>query len=177
MFSLANFCPNPSNLLDNPSKTVNRFNLNGQETAGVSMSSFPVTGFTAASGNRIQSWTIETKTLDTITEIALTNSPNVVGPIRYRLFDSFDGVTEVIGATVGQVLRVNAENIERIVITTDNPTSDGQPPRNLKLTLNGCYRGDSLATKAQVESVTTTTAQGLLDELIKFSSFSFFFFF
>lgn len=157
----AKFCPNPTSLVDNPSRTINRFTLNGRETPAVSLSSFPSGGFTAASGNRIQSWIIETKTLDVVTEIGLMNAPNVVGPIRYSLYDSFDGLTEVVGNSVGQIVPIMAESIERIVITTNAPTTDGQPPRNLQLVLNGCFSGDALATKAQVESASTTVAQGM----------------
>ena len=150
-------CPNPSDLLANPSNKVVSVNLNGKGTIGASLTSFPSAGFTATSGDRIQSWTIVTKTLDAVTSIGLSSASNVQGPIRYQLFDSFDGLTEVTGDTVGQILTVNSEFVERIVITADVPTTDGQPPRNIKLTLNGCFKEDMLRTKAQVEDADTTT--------------------
>ena len=153
-------CPNPSSLVANPSSTIIKFTMNGQDTSAASLTSFPSAGFTAASGNTVLSWTIETRSLDGVTQIGLTDSPNVRGPIRYRLFDGFDTLTEVIGNNVGDILNVMAENIERIVITTDTPTNDGKPPRNVKLVLSGCFKGDGLATKAQVENADTTTVQG-----------------
>ena len=120
------------------------------------MTSFPSAGFTATSGNTLQTWTIETRTLDAVTQIALTNSPNVKGPIRYTFYDSFDPLAEFVAANVGDIVSVMVENVERIVISTDTPTTDGQPPRGLKLVLNGCFKSNGLATKAQVENAATT---------------------
>ena len=129
--------------------------LNGIETPASALLSFPSAGFNATSSNRIESWIIDTKTLDIVTQIGLIESPNVRGPIRYRLYDSFDTQREFVAANLGDILSIAAESIERIIITTDTVTSDGRPPRNLKLVLNGCFKGDGLVTKAQIETPAT----------------------
>jgi hypothetical protein len=153
---LVSSCSKPTSLIENPSSTIYNLTLNGQAASASSMTSFPSAGFTATSGNTLQTWTIETKTLDAVTEIALTNSPNLKGPIRYRFYDSFDLLADVVGANVGDIVSVMGENVERIVISTDTPTTDGQPPKGLKLVLNGCFKRNALATKAQVENAVTT---------------------
>lgn len=135
-----------------------KFVLNGQQTLAAGLTSFPASGFTASSGNRIQSWIIETRPIDLVTHISLTESDNVRGPIRYRIYDSFDTMTEVIGPDIGAFVPVMVERVERIVISTDQMTLDGRPPRNLKLSVNGCSRENIISTKAQIESTTTTTS-------------------
>lgn len=140
---------------------MNKINLNGQDISILGLTSFPVSGFTASSGNKLQSWTISTKSIDAVTHIGLIDSNNVQGPIRYIFYDTFDSVTEVIGNNVGDIVPVMLENIERIIVASDRVTTDGQPPRNLKLVLNGCIRSIGLSTKAQIESTTTTVATGM----------------
>jgi hypothetical protein len=134
--------------------------LNGAETSAYGISSFPSTGFSATTGNQVQSWTIETKLIEAVTNIGLMNSPNVQGPITYSLYDGFDSLTEVVGKKVGDIVSVMAENIERIVITTNVNTTDNQPPKNLKLYLKGCFQATILLTKAQIELRDTTTTRG-----------------
>ena len=95
---LVSSCPKPTSLIENPSSSIYNFKLNGQATSASSMTSFPSAGFTATSGNTLQTWTIETRTLDAVTQIALTNSPNVKGPIRYTFYDSFDPLAEFVAA-------------------------------------------------------------------------------
>ena len=144
----------------NPSNKVNSINLNGEVISDVRSSLLLSSGLTAKSGNKLQSWTINTSVIDAITSIGLINSPNVRGPIHYQFYDDFDTLIEVNGNNVGQIVPVNAENIERIVITANSPTRDGRPPRNLKLTLNGCFREEQLRTKAQIESIRTSPMRG-----------------
>ncbi|CAF4275432.1 unnamed protein product, partial [Rotaria sp. Silwood2] len=152
-------CPNPIDLMANPSNKINYMDLNGEVISDVSSISSLSTGLTAKSGNKLQSWTIFTKPIDGITSIGLINSPNIIGPIQYKLYDSFDTLIEANGSYVGQIVPINAEYIERIVVTTSLPTIDGQPPENLKLVLNGCFKEEQLRTKAQIENVETTTIQ------------------
>jgi hypothetical protein len=134
----------------NPADKIYSMDLNNQTIYDVTRSSLLTTGLTAKSGKKIDSWTLNTKAFDAVTLIGLTNSPNVVGKVRYQLYDGFDTLTEVTG-NVGQLIPLNAENIERIVITTSSDTNDGLPPKNLKLVLQGCFKEEQLLTKAQVE--------------------------
>lgn len=155
-----NSCPNPIDLLINPSNKIISMNLNGDVISDASLLSALSPGLTAKSGNKLESWTIFTKPIDAVTSIGLINSPNVIGTIRYQLYDGFNNLVEANGNYVGQQVPVNAEYIERIVITTNMPTVDGQPPRELKLAINGCFKEEQLRTKAQIEDVPTTTIQG-----------------
>ncbi|CAF4894723.1 unnamed protein product [Rotaria sp. Silwood1] len=158
-FTTSSSCPNPIDLMINPTNKINSMTLNGEVISDVSSVSSLSSGLTAKSGNTLQSWTIFTKPIDGITSIGLINSPNVIGPIQYQLYDSFDTLIEAKGNYVGQIVPINAEYIERIVITTSLPTIDGQPPKNLKLILNGCFKEEQLRTKAQIENDQTTTIQ------------------
>ncbi|CAF1225499.1 unnamed protein product, partial [Adineta ricciae] len=148
-------CPNPTDLMTVPTNKIISMVLNGQKSTDYAALSPTSAGLTAKSGTKVQTWAIDTKTIDAVTSIGLINSPNVVGPIRYTLYDTFDGETTVIGNYVGEIIPVNMEDIQRIEITTDKATLDGQPPRNLKLVLNGCFKEESLRTKAQIEADTT----------------------
>lgn len=142
----------------NPSNKVTSMQLNGENLADVSSTSLLTSGLTARSDNKLQSWTIHTRTISEITSIGLINSPNVVGPIEYQLFDGFDTIYEATGNSVGQIISLKGEFIEKIVISAKSITRDGRPPSNLKLVINGCFTEDLLRTKAQIESRTTVTA-------------------
>ena len=141
-----------------PSNKVTSMQLNGENLAGVSSTPLLTSGLTARSGNTLQSWILNTRTINEITSIGLINSPNVVGPIRYQLFDGFDTIYEATGGSVGQIVSLKGEFIERIVISTNSITRDGRPPSNLKLVINGCFTEDLLRTKAQIENRSTVAA-------------------
>jgi hypothetical protein len=134
--------------------------LNKENIPDVSSTTLLTSGLTAKSGNTLQSWTIHTRTIDDITSIGLTNSPNVVGPIRYQLYDAFDNIIEATGDSVGQIVPLTGEYIDKIVITANQTTSNAQPPSNLKLVINGCFKEELLRTKAQIESQPTTVITG-----------------
>jgi hypothetical protein len=151
-------CPNPTDLMTNPSNKIQSMELNGETISNVSSTSFLTSGLNAKPGSTLLSWTINTQKINDITSIGLTNSPNVQGPIQYQLYDNFDNVVGTTGDKVGQIVPINGEYIDKIVVTTNTPTSDGQPPRNLKLVVNGCFKEESLRTKAQVEVRPTTVA-------------------
>jgi len=137
--------------------------LNGQFIKDVNSTSLLSTGLNATSGDKLQSWTIFTNTIDDVTSIGLINPPhlssNVQGPIRYELHDTFHNVIEASGDYVGQIVPVNAEDIEKIVITTNSTTRNGQPPDNLKLVINGCLHEGAVSYKPQIEATTTTPSK------------------
>jgi hypothetical protein len=147
-------CTHPTDLMLHPSNKVHSMKLNGQTISNVSATSLTTTGLNATSGHSLHSWIIHTKLIDDVKSIGLTNSPNVIGPIQYYLYDSFSSVINATGDSVGQIVPVDkAEYIEKIVITAN--TTNGQPPVNLKLVLNGCFKEELLRTKAQVEQRST----------------------
>jgi len=143
--------------MENPSNKIISMVLNGQTIRNVDKTTLATTGLTAQSGSNLNSWTIDTQTINDIVSIGIVNSPNLVGPIRFQLYDSFSGLVEATSASVGQIVSLHGEYIEQIVITTNATTSDGQPPRDLKLKINGCFKEETLRTKAQVEERDTTT--------------------
>ncbi len=143
-----------------PSNKILSMVLNKENIPDVSSTTLLTSGLTAKSGNTLQSWTIHTRTIDDITSIGLTNSPNVVGPIRYQLYDAFDNIIEATGDSVGQIVPLTGEYIDKIVITANQTTSNAQPPSNLKLVINGCFKEELLRTKAQIESQPTTVITG-----------------
>ncbi len=143
-----------------PSNKILSMVLNKENIPDVSSTTLLTSGLTAKSGNTLQSWTIHTRTIDDITSIGLTNSPNVVGPIRYQLYDAFDNIIEATGDSVGQIIPLTGEYIDKIVITANQTTSNAQPPSNLKLVINGCFKEELLRTKAQIESQPTTVITG-----------------
>ncbi len=143
-----------------PSNKILSMVLNKENIPDVSSTTLLTSGLTAKSGNTLQSWTINTRTIDDITSIGLTNSPNVVGPIRYQLYDAFDNIIEATGDSVGQIVPLTGEYIDKIVITANQTTSNAQPPSNLKLVINGCFKEELLRTKAQIESQPTTVITG-----------------
>ncbi|CAF4215767.1 unnamed protein product, partial [Rotaria magnacalcarata] len=155
--TIVSSCPNPIDLMANPSSKIISMTLNGEVISDFNSISSASSGLTAKTGDKLQTWTIVTNLIDTVTSIGLVNSPNVIGPIRYQLYDNFDAVTEVSGDYAGQIIPIYAENIEQIVITTNVPTTDNQPPKNLKLSLNGCFKEEQLRTKAQVEERISTS--------------------
>ena len=154
-----------------PSNKVMSMELNRENFANVDSTTLLTTGLTARSGSTLQSWTINTRTINEITSIGLVNSPNVIGLIRYQLFDGFDTIYEATGNSVGQIVPLRGEFIERILITANSATRDGRPPANLKVVINGCFTEDLLRTKAQIESRTTVSAGNEL--LRQFSLFSY----
>ena len=141
--------------MTDPSTKVSSMVLNKQSIPDVTTTTLATTGLTAKTGNTLQ-WTITTRTIDDVTSIGLSYSSNVVGPITYQLYDSFDNVFSGTG-TVGQIIPLKGEYIEKIVVTGNSVTSNGQPPADLKLVVNGCFKPDILRTKAQIESRDTTT--------------------
>ncbi|CAF0925338.1 unnamed protein product [Rotaria sordida] len=157
--TISSVCPDPIDLMANPSNKINSMNLNGEDVSNVTSISSLSSGLTAKSGNTLKLLTNFTKPIEGITSIGLINSPNVVGPIRYQLYDGLGTLIEVNGTKIGEIVSINAEHIEQMVITTNLPTNDGQPPRNLKLVLNGCFNEAQLATKAQIEDNESTTIQ------------------
>lgn len=142
-----------------PSNKIMSMELNRENIVNVNPTALTTSGLTARSGSSLQSWTLITRTINEITSIGLINSPNVVAPIRYQLFDSFDTVYEATGSSVGQIVALRGEFIERIVITATSTTRDGRPPANLRLVINGCFTEDLLRTKAQIQDRTTTIAR------------------
>ncbi len=134
--------------------------LNGQLIIGKLLSTSLSSGFKATSGNKIQLWTINTQAIDLLTSIGLYNLGNVQGSITFQLHDKRGGKTEVSGHNIGDLIPVNAENITKIVITSDTPTTDGNSPNGMKLILNGCITPTTLQTKAQVEDIDTTPIPG-----------------
>jgi hypothetical protein len=140
--------------MTNPSNKVLSMQLNGETISNVNSVPLLTTGLNAKSGNSLKSWVIDTQTINDITSIGLINSPNVQGPILYQLYDTFDNVVQNTSDSVGQIIPIKGENIQQIVITANTTTRDGQPPQNLKLVVNGCFREELLRTKAQIESVT-----------------------
>ncbi len=152
VFFLVVSCPNPTDLMTNPFNKINSMELNGQIINDVNSTELLLSsGLNATSGDRLLSWTINTKPINDITSIGLINSPNVQGPIRYKLYDSFDNVVETTGNSVGQIVPIKGEYIEKIVITANSRTRDGQVPYNLKVVVNGCFKEELLRTKAQLE--------------------------
>jgi hypothetical protein len=143
----------------NPSNKILSMVLNKQNIPDVSSTTLSTTGLTAKSGNTLQ-WTINTRTIDDITSIGLINSPNVIGPINYYLYDSFDDIFQGTANSVGQIIPLKGEHIEKIVITANSTTSNGQPPAGLQVVINGCFKPELLRTKAQVENVPTTMMTG-----------------
>ena len=138
-----------------PTNKILSMELNGQRSTDYAALALTSSGLTAKTGNKLQ-WSIVTKNIKGVTSIGLTNSPNIIGPITYILYDTYDGESTFYGNYVGQIVSVNVESIEHILITTSQGTIDGQPPRNVKLVLNGCFNEEQLRTKAQIEDDSTT---------------------
>ncbi len=137
-----NSCPNPTDLLTKPTNRILSMNINGQNITDINSLSPSSTGVSAKSGNNLESWIIDTKLIDSVTSIGLTNSLNVVGPIKYKLYDSFNKETTANGDSVGQIVPVNADLIQRIVISAPSQTINDSIPTNMKLHLYGCYKED-----------------------------------
>ncbi len=115
-------------------------NINGQNITDINSLAPSSTGVSAKSGSNLESWTIDTALIDSVTSIGLTNSLNVVGPIKYKLYDPFNNETSANGDSVGQIVPVNADFTQRIVISAPSQTSNGSVPTNMKLHLYGCYK-------------------------------------
>ncbi|CAF3672957.1 unnamed protein product, partial [Rotaria socialis] len=157
--TIVSSCPNPIDLMANPSGKILSMTLNGEVIPDLNSISSASSGLTAKTGDKLQTWTIVTNLIDTVTSIGLVNSPNVIGPIQYKLHNTFHAVSEITGNYTGQIVPIYAKNIRQIVITTNIPTTDNQPPKNLKLILNGCFKQEQLRTIPQIEErISTTTS-------------------
>lgn len=143
--------------MDNPANKIMSMTINGKpSTEYTALSPSSSAGLAAKAGAKLV-LDITTKTLLGVTSIGLSSAANVIGTVNYKLLDTFEDPTDAQGEYVGDMKTVNAANVERIIITTNMATTDGQPPRDLRLILNGCFKEELLRTKAQVEEMPTTT--------------------
>jgi hypothetical protein len=136
----------------NPSNKIISMKLNDDDVIeDVSSTSLLTNGLTPKTGPNHLSWSIITQPIKGITSIAIINSPNLIGPITYQLYDAFDTPTERTGGFVGDIVYPNAAFTQIINITANGGTTDGGVPKNLKLYLQGCFTEEQLVTKAQIE--------------------------
>lgn len=140
----------------NPSNKITSMQLNGDNITNFAASSASGEGLNAKSGNKLQ-WIIKTKPIQDITSIGLIDGSNIQGQIQYEVHGDFDSIGDVTGEYVGQIVPIKGESVDTITVTTDTTTTDGLPPRNLKLIVKGCFKEELLRTKAQIEQKPTTS--------------------
>lgn len=156
-------CPTGINLFSSPRSYIRSIRANNVALDVNSFQDNTTGGYTFPRSARDYSITVEFNLPLLVDRFAIVQRSNPTNVDAYDVTLDQSPEYPIYAGRIGSLSQADSTDTDRSFSLTFriNQTSDGQPPRNVILYIEGCDF-TTVVTKAQIESATTTTISGSL---------------